>query len=89
VRPGLRVEDQPRLGLPEVGAKVFPGEVATRVEVHGEALAGIEQLDQQAGVRAKCGDVLGTEEALRVCVYDVSENSAAGERGQPLSVVPE
>ncbi len=63
VRSRLRLEDQPRLGLAEVGVQVLAGELATRVEVDRQALAGIEQLYEHAGVRAERGDVLGTEEA--------------------------
>ena len=42
------------------------GERAARVVVDGQALAGVEELDQQGGVGAVVGDVVGAEEALGV-----------------------
>ena len=49
---GLGLDDQPRLGLAVAEAEVLLGERAARVVVDGQALAGVEELDQQGGVGA-------------------------------------
>ena len=46
-RPGRRVEHDPRLGLAERTVEVAACERAVRVDVHGQAFAGVEQLDEQ------------------------------------------
>jgi hypothetical protein len=75
-RAGLGLEDEPRLGLAVAEAEVLAGEGAARVVVDGEALAGVEELDQQGGVGAVPGDVLGAEERLGVGVDRVLEDGA-------------
>ena len=85
-RAGLGLEDDPRLGLAEAQAEVLAGERAAGVEVDRQALAGVEQLDQQRGVGAVALDVVGAEEALGVGRDRVAQQAAVLEPAQPLGV---
>ena len=62
----LGLDDPPRLRLAVAAAERLAGEGPAGVEVHGQALAGVEQLDEQRRVGAEAGDVLGAEVGLRV-----------------------
>ena len=73
------LEHHPGLGLAVREPEVLGGERDVRVGVHRQALAGVEQLDQQRRVGAERGDVLGTEPGDRVRVDGVAR--AAGRRG--------
>lgn len=70
------VQDAPRLGLAvllvEVGGCEFPRWVA----VHREPLAGVQQLNQQHGIRAVAGDVTGAEPVHRIRRHGVAERPA-------------
>ncbi len=58
-RAGLRLEDQPGLGLAPRRAEPGARELPARVQVHGQALAGVQQLDEQSGVGAEAAHVGG------------------------------
>jgi hypothetical protein len=59
---------------------------AARVEVHRQALAGIEQLGQQARVGAETGDVLGAQPRLRIGSDRVADERAVVEPGEAAAV---
>ena len=84
---GLGLEDDPRLGLAVVEAQLALGERAAGVEVHRQALAGVEQLGQQRRVGAVAGDVLGPEPPLRVGGDRVPHQRAVRGRREPAAVV--
>ena len=66
-RVGLRRgDDDPRLGLAVPGAQRAAGEGVVRVDVDGQPLAGVEQLDEQRRVGAAAGRVVRAEERDRV-----------------------
>ena len=48
------------------------------MHVHGQPLAGVEQLDQQARVGASLGGVIGSEEAQRVGCHGVANQPPVG-----------
>ena len=72
----LGLDDDPGLGLAVAEAEVVAGERAAGVEVDGEALAGVEQLDQQGGVGAEARDVLRAEVGLGVGLDGVAHERA-------------
>ncbi len=79
----LGLDDVPRLGLAVAEAEVVAGERAAGVEVDGQALAGVEQLDQQGRVGAEARDVLGAEVGLGVGLDGVADERAVLEPAEP------
>ena len=69
--------------LPWAQAEVLARERAARVVVDGQALAGVEQLDEQRGVGAEAGDVLGAEARLGVGGDGVADERAVREAAEP------
>src|ERR1700751_3005409 len=59
------------------------GEVAVRMEVHDQALARVEDLDEQRGVGTVPGDVVRPEEGRRCEGDRVTERLAALQPVQP------
>jgi hypothetical protein len=86
---GVAAEDHPGLGLAPWAAEVVAGEVAVRVAVDGQALAGVQQLDQQRGVVAVGLGVAPSQEALRVGVDRLAERPAGLQPGQTVGGRPE
>ena len=63
---GLGLHDDPRLGLPVAQTELLARERAAGMEVHGQALAGVQQLDEKGRIGAEALDVPGAEPALGV-----------------------
>src|SRR5207247_9877839 len=77
-----RLDDEPRLRLPEGQAEVPLGERPVRVEVDRETLARVEELDEQVRPRAVARDVVGPGEGLRRVRDGVTEQAAVRKRAQ-------
>ena len=75
--------------LPYGLAECLAGEGASGVEVHGQALPGVEQLDEQARVGAEALDVLGAQVGLGLGGDGVAHQRAVREPAEPALVVPE
>ena len=86
---GVAAKDHPGLGLAPRAAEVVAGEVAVRVAVDGQALASVQQLDQQRRVVAVGLGVAPAQEALRVGVDRLAERPAGLQAGQALAARPE
>ena len=85
VNPRARLggDDDPRLGLAELGAQVLAGERAVGVHVDGQALAGVQQLDQERGIGPEALDVRRSEPRLGVGGDDVAQQLPIGEAAEP------
>ena len=57
-------------------------EPAVGVQVDGEPLAGVEQLDENGGIRPEGGDVICTEETHGLFPHRVDQEAAVGKRRQ-------
>ena len=77
------VEDVPGLGLAERPMQVGGAERVIGVGVHGQPLAGIEQLDQQHRRGAVRGDVVRAEPSQRIGGDRVGEQSAVAQAAEP------
>ena len=62
------------------------GESAARMDVHGEPLARIEQLDQQGRVGAEALHVLGTEKRLGFAAHDIAQQPTIREPTHALAL---
>ena len=82
-------DDDPGLGLAPGAAEVAAGEVAVRVAVDGQALAGVQQLDQQRRVVAVGLGVAPAEEALRVGLDRLAQRAPVLQPGQAVAGRPE
>ena len=79
-----RVEHEPGLGLAERGAERVARERAVRVEVDGQPLGAVEELDEEPGRPAEALDVGCAEPAHRVLVDRVAQQAPVREPGQAL-----
>ncbi len=73
---------------------MFPGELAggeigAGVRVHGQALPGVQELDEQHRVVAVAGDVLVAEPGDRVGGEGIAQQRAVGQGGEPEGVLAE
>jgi hypothetical protein len=91
VHPGVLVggDHVPGLGLAVAAAEVAscPGSVG--VQVDGEALAGVEQFDEQARVGSEVRDVLGPEPGPRLLGDRIAEQPPVGQDGEASLRGPE
>ena len=87
VHPG-GLEHHPRLGLAVREAQVLGRERDVGVGVHGQALAGVEQLDQQRGVGAVRGDVLGPSHATGSASIASRSSRPSGSAVRPTGSCP-
>ena len=72
-------DDDPGLGLAVRQAEPLAREGIVRMHVHGQPLAGVEQLDEQLRVGASPGGVIGPEEALTGSAADgVAQQAPVG-----------
>ena len=78
-RPRAGAEHHPGFRLAVRAAQIGPAVGLVRVAVHGQPLARIEQLDQQAGIGPVGGDVFRAEEPLRLLPDGVGQHAAVGE----------
>jgi hypothetical protein len=62
--------------------QVLVGERHIRVSVDGQALSGVEQLDQQRRVRVERLDVLRAQPTHRVAAYRAHQQFAIGQPGE-------
>ena len=65
------------------------GELAVRVQVDGEPLAGVEQLDQEPRIGPEAGGVLGTQVGLGIGPDRVAQEAAVREAREPILVLAE
>ena len=65
------------------------GERVVGVDVDGQALAGVQELDQQRRVRASAGGVVRAEEGDRVGRGGVAQQAAVGQAAEAERVVAE
>ena len=82
-------DDDPRLGLAVWRAQRVAGEGVVRVDVDGQALAGVEQLDEQPRIGAEPRGVLGAEERDGVRGRRVAQQAAVGQAAEAELVVAE
>jgi hypothetical protein len=85
----VAADDHPGLGLAPRAVEVTAGEVAVRVAVDRQALAGVQQLDQQRRVVAVGIGVVLSQEALGVGADRLAQRAAVLEPGQAVVGRPE
>ena len=84
-----RIENDPRLRLPEGRAERLERKVAVGMRVDGQPLGGVEQLHEQPGRRPVGGHVLVTQPRDRIRFHNVTKEAAVGETRQSLlRIVP-
>ncbi|MFD0776217.1 (2Fe-2S)-binding protein, partial [Streptomonospora algeriensis] len=74
----VRVEHDPGFGLAVAAGEVAAGEVAVGVQVDGQALAGVQQLGQQLGLRSEALQVLRSQPGAGVGGDGVAQQRAVG-----------
>ncbi len=89
LRAVARREDDPGLGLAEVQSEVLVRERVVGMVVHRQALAGVQQLDQQRGARAEARGVLGPEPSLGIGGERVADEAAVGHAAEPALALAE
>ena len=88
LRAVARREDDPRLGLAEVQPEVLVRERVVGMVVHGQALAGVQQLDQERGARAEARGVGGAEPPSGSAASASRTRPPSGMRLSPRSLSP-
>ncbi len=83
------VEHVPGLGLAVGEPEMGPRERPVRVQVDGQALVEVEQLDEHLGVGPEPGQVIGTEPRLRIVLDGLDEQPSVGEPAEALRRLPE
>lgn len=86
---GAGAEHDPGFRLTVRAAQVGPAVGLVRVGVHGQPLARVEQLDQQAGIGAVRRRVPGAEEPLRLLRDGVGQRAAVGQLAQSRLLLAE
>ena len=74
--------------LPKARPRCSRANARVGVVVDGQALAGVEQLDQQRGARAEARGMLGAEPSLGIGGQRVADEAPSGMRLSPRSVSP-
>ena len=84
----LGLEHDPCLGLAVRTGQVLSREAAVGMDVQRQSLAGVEQLDQQPGLRTVTRDVLAAKPPDRIVADHGREERAVGEPGHASGSMP-
>ena len=68
---------------------MLAGERAVGVVMDGQALAGVEQLDQQRGIGAEARDVAGAQPRLGIGGQRVADERSVGQAAEPALALAE
>ena len=86
---GAGGEHDPGFRLAVRAAQVGPAVGLVGVAVHGQPLAGVEQLDQQAGIGAVGRDVLGAEKPFGRLRDGIGQHPPVRQRAEPGPLLAE
>jgi hypothetical protein len=88
-RTRRRIDDVPRLGLAVGQAEMTASELAIGVQMHGKALAKVEELHEHLDVGAIAGHVCGPEPGSGVGDHGIAQVGPVREQAEPLGRLTE